>query len=90
LSEAEQPGGEEAAIVEVVLDDGRVLGPVNGSLVLFPVPRPDRDFVEAKFRWACSDLLASTQVEAICQMSRDLPRLRNLREMTEQLIVPTP
>ena len=57
LSESEQPGGEEGAIVEIEWADGSVLGPVKGINVLFPERLPGRETVEAKFRWAAADAL---------------------------------
>jgi 2-methylcitrate dehydratase PrpD len=88
ISEAEQPGGEEAAIVAVELDDGTVLGPVKGINVLFPDKLPGRQAVEEKFRWAAADALPQTQIDAVCRLSRELPRLGNLQEFARLLVPP--
>lgn len=87
-SEAEQPGGEEAALVEIELTDGTVLGPVKGINVMFPNPLPGRDVVEAKFRWAVADVLPEDQIDAVCLLAQELPRLNSLHEFIRLLVPP--
>ena len=87
LSEAEQPGGEEGAIVEIELTNGTVLGPVKGTNVLFPERMPGREAVEAKFRWAVSDALSSAQVDGVLSSVRALPDLPNVRTLARSLVV---
>jgi len=87
LSEAEQPGGEEGAIVEIELTDGTVLGPVKGINVLFPERLPGRETVEAKFRWAASDALSAAQIEGVLSAVRSLPQLPNIRALAGNLVV---
>jgi 2-methylcitrate dehydratase PrpD len=87
LSEAEQPGGEEGAIVEIELTDGTVLGPAKGINVLFPARLPGREAVEAKFRWAVSDALAPAQIEGVLSSVRSLPHLQNLGTLARNLVV---
>lgn len=88
LSEAERPGGEEAALVTVELDDGSVLGPVKGVNVMFPDKLPGRQTVEEKFRWAAADVLPPDRIDAVCRLARELPRLQNLREFARLLVPP--
>jgi 2-methylcitrate dehydratase PrpD len=87
LSESEQPGGEEGAIVEIELTDGTVLGPVKGINVLFPDRLPGREAVEAKFRWATADALTPTQIESVLNLVRELPGLPNVRALAKNLVV---
>src|SRR6185437_12751699 len=88
ISEAEQPGGEEAALVEVELDDGTILGPVKGINVLFPDELPERHAVEAKFRWAAADALPPARIDALCRLAEELPRLGNLGDFARLLVPP--
>lgn len=87
LSESEQPGGEEGAIVEIELTDGTVLGPVKGINVLFPERMPGRDAVEAKFRWAVTDALAAAQIDGVLSAVRELPDLPNVKTLAQNLVV---
>ena len=85
LSEAEQPGGEEGALVEIELTDGTVLGPVKGINVLFPDSLPGRDAVEAKFRWAAADALPPGQIDAVLGCVRALPDLPDVKTLARNL-----
>ena len=87
LSEAEQPGGEEGAIVDIELIDGTVLGPVKGINVLFPDHLPGREVVEAKFRWAAADALTQTQIDTVLSLVRALPELPNVSTLAQNLAV---
>jgi len=87
LSEAELPGGEEGAIVAIELLDGTVLGPVKGTNVLFPDRLPDRDAVEAKFRWAAADILTHAQIDAVLDVVRSLPELLDVASLAQSLVV---
>jgi 2-methylcitrate dehydratase PrpD len=87
LSEAEQPGGEEGAIVEIELTDGTVLGPVKGINVLFPERMPGRDAVEAKFRWAVAGALTAAQIDSVLSSVRSLPNLPNVKTLARSLVV---
>jgi 2-methylcitrate dehydratase PrpD len=87
LSESEQPGGEEGAIVEIELADGTVLGPVKGINVLFPERLPRREAVEAKFRWAAADALTPAQIDGVLSLMRALPDLPNVRGLARSLVV---
>jgi 2-methylcitrate dehydratase PrpD len=87
LSESEQPGGEEGAIVEIELTDGTALGPVKGINVLFPERLPGRELVEAKFRWAVADALTPTQIDSVLGLVRELPDLPNIRALAKNLVV---
>jgi 2-methylcitrate dehydratase PrpD len=87
LSEAEQPGGEEGAIVDIELIDGTVLGPVKGINVLFPHQLPGREVVEAKFRWAAADAFTQTQIDTVLSLVRALPELPNVRTLAQNLAV---
>jgi 2-methylcitrate dehydratase PrpD len=87
LSESEQPGGEEGAIVEIELTDGTVLGPVKGINVLFPERMPGREAVEAKFRWAAADALTPAQIDGVLGLVRALPDLPNVRALARSLVV---
>jgi 2-methylcitrate dehydratase PrpD len=87
LSESEQPGGEEGAIVEIELTDGTVLGPVKGINVLFPERMPGREAVEAKFRWAASDALTAGQIDGVLSSVRGLSDLPNVRALARSLVV---
>lgn len=87
LSEAEQPGGEEGALVEIELNDGTVLGPVKGVNVLFPDHLPGREAVEAKFRWAAADALPPAQIDAVLSLTRALPQLADLKTLAQNLAV---
>jgi 2-methylcitrate dehydratase PrpD len=87
LSESEQPGGEEGAIVEIELTDGTVLGPVKGVNVLFPERMPGSDAVEAKFRWAAADALTVAQIDGVLSSVRALPDLSNVRDLARSLVV---
>jgi 2-methylcitrate dehydratase PrpD len=87
LSEAEQPGGEEGAIVDIELIDGTLLGPVKGINVLFPDHLPGREVVEAKFRWAAADSLTQTQIDTVLSLARALPELPNVRTLAQNLAV---
>jgi 2-methylcitrate dehydratase PrpD len=89
VSEAEQPGGEEGALVEIELSDGTVLGPVKGINVLFPDHLPGRDAVEAKFRWAAADALAPAQIDAVLSAVRSLPELTDVKGLAQNLAVAT-
>jgi 2-methylcitrate dehydratase PrpD len=88
LSESEQPGGEEGAIVEIELMDGTVLGPVKGVNVLFPERMPDHEAVEAKFRWATADALTAAQIDGVLGLVRALPDLPNVKALAQNLTVP--
>jgi 2-methylcitrate dehydratase PrpD len=90
LSESEQPGGEEGAIVEIELTDGTVLGPAKGINVLFPKRMPGHDAVEAKFRWAASDALTDAQIDGVLSSVRALPDLANVRGLARSLVVSPP
>jgi 2-methylcitrate dehydratase PrpD len=90
LSESEQPGGEEGAIVEIELTDGTVLGPVKGVNVLFPEHMPGREAVEAKFRWAATDALTAAQIDGVLSLVRALPDLPNVRTLARSLVVHSP
>jgi 2-methylcitrate dehydratase PrpD len=90
LSESEQPGGEEGAIVEIELTDGTVLGPVKGVNVLFPEHMPGREVVETKFRWAAADALTAAQIEGVLGLVRALPELPNVRNLARSLTVHAP
>ena len=86
LSESEQPGGEEGAIVEIELADGTVLGPVKGINVLFPERLPGREAVEAKFRWAAADALTPAQIDVVVELGAEaLPDLPNVRGLARSL-----
>jgi 2-methylcitrate dehydratase PrpD len=87
LSESEQPGGEEGAIVEIELADGSVLGPVKGINVLFPKRLPGRETVEAKFRWAAADALTPAQIDGVLSLVRALPDLPNIGALARSLVV---
>jgi 2-methylcitrate dehydratase PrpD len=87
LSESEQPGGEEGAIVEIELTNGSVLGPVKGINVLFPERLPGREAVEAKFRWAVSDALTAAQAESVLSSVRSLPQLASVGNLARNLVV---
>jgi 2-methylcitrate dehydratase PrpD len=87
LSESEQPGGEEGAIVEIELADGTVLGPVKGINILFPERLPGREAVEAKFRWAAADALTPDQIDGAVSLVRALPDLPNVRDLARSLVV---
>jgi 2-methylcitrate dehydratase PrpD len=87
LSEAEQPGGEEGAIVEIELMDGTVLGPAKGINVLFPERMPGREAVEAKFRWGATDALTAAQIDGVLSLMRELPDLPNVRPLARSLVV---
>jgi 2-methylcitrate dehydratase PrpD len=87
LSESEQPGGEEGAIVEIELTDGTVLGPVKGVNVLFPERMPGREAVEAKFRWAAADALTAAQIDGVLSLVRELPDLPNVTALARSLVV---
>jgi 2-methylcitrate dehydratase PrpD len=87
LSESEQPGGEEGAIVEIELTDGAVLGPVKGINVLFPERMPGREAVEAKFRWAAADALTAAQIDGVLSLVRALPDLPDVRTLARSLVV---
>src|SRR6202034_1248588 len=86
LSESEQPGGEEGAIVEIELADGTVLGPVEGINVLFPERLPGREAVETKFRWAAADALTPAQIDVVVSLVRALPDLPNVRGLARSLV----
>lgn len=86
LSEAERPGGEEGALVEIELTDGTVLGPVKGINVLFPDRLPGREAVEAKFRWAAADALEPSQIDAVVSCVRALPELEDVRTLARSLV----
>jgi 2-methylcitrate dehydratase PrpD len=90
LSESEQPGGEEGAIVEIELTDGTVLGPAKGINVLFPQRMPGRDAVEAKFRWAATDALTDAQIEGVLSSVRALSDLADVRGLARSLVVSPP
>lgn len=85
LSEAEQPGGEEGAIVEIELADGTVLGPAKGINVLFPEQLPARELIEAKFRWAAADALSEVQIESVLDLVRALPELSEISSLAQRL-----
>jgi 2-methylcitrate dehydratase PrpD len=87
LSESEQPGGEEGAIVEIELTDGTVLGPVKGINVLFPERMPGREVVEAKFSWAVTDALTAEQIDGVLSSVRALPDLPNVKTLAQNLVV---
>jgi len=87
LSESEQPGGEEGAIVEIELTDGSVLGPVKGINVLFPQRMPGREAVESKFRWAAADALTAAQIDGVLSLVRTLPDLPDVRALARSLVV---
>lgn len=89
LSEAELPGGEEGAIVEIELLDGTVLGPVKGINVLFPNQLPGRDAVETKFRWATADLMPAAQIDAVLAIARSLPEQSDVRALVRNLSLST-
>ena len=85
LSEAELPGGEEGAIVEIELLDGSRLGPVKGTNVLFPDRLPGRDAVEHKFRWATADVISPAQIDAVLRIVRSLPEQSDVRALVRNL-----
>jgi 2-methylcitrate dehydratase PrpD len=87
LSEAEQPGGEEGAIVDIELIDGTVIGPVKGINILFPERLPGREVVEAKFRWAAADALTQDHIDTVLNLVGSLPELTSVRGLAQSLAV---
>jgi 2-methylcitrate dehydratase PrpD len=90
LSEAERPGGREAAVVHLVLDDGTKLSSEAVDNVLFPDPPTDTATIEAKFRWATSDVLPTGQAERVIEMCRGLESLGQVRELVSAATPPRP
>ena len=83
LSEAEETGGKEAAIVHITLSDGTVLSSGIVENILFPVPPPSAEMIEAKFRWATGDELSGSIVDRILEICRNLESVNDLSELVK-------